>query len=125
MAIPVLELMIRGIAAGAFVLLALCIGLAGRAPARLAGTLFCLAAAAHTFTQSQPAFDALGLVAPPVWILSVAGAGLLWAFALELFGDNVRLSPWRWIRVRDDLHPGRARRRLPWQLASAGQPERL
>ena len=97
MAIPVLELMIRGIAAGAFVLLALCIGLAGRAPARLAGTLFCLAAAAHTFTQSQPAFDALGLVAPPVWILSVAGAGLLWAFALELFGDNVRLSPWRFL----------------------------
>lgn len=77
MAIPVLELMIRGIAAGAFLLLALCIGLAGRAPTRVAGTLFCLAAAAHTFTQSRAAFDVLGLVALPVWSLSVAGAGLL------------------------------------------------
>jgi len=91
----VLELLIRGAAVGVFVLLALRMVGGDRTPARLTGALFCLGAAAHTITQSPNAFGLLGLVAAPVWALSVMAAGLFWAFALELFGDNARLAPVR------------------------------
>lgn len=91
----VLELLIRGGAAGVFVLLALRMIGGGRTPARLTGALFCLGAAAHTITQCPVAFRAVGLAAGPVWALSVMAAGLFWAFALELFGDNARLAPAR------------------------------
>lgn len=75
---------------GAFVLLAVGLAQGGRTPARLTGALFCMAAAAHTLTQSPAAFAILGAAAAPVWMLSVMGAGLFWAFATELFGDNGR-----------------------------------
>lgn len=91
----VLELLIRGAAVGVFVLLALRIVGGDRTPARLTGTLFCLGAAAHTLTQSPIAFGLLGPVSVPVWALSVMAAGLFWAFALELFGDNAGLAPAR------------------------------
>ncbi|MCI3132820.1 AraC family transcriptional regulator [Phenylobacterium aquaticum] len=93
----VLELLIRGAAAGVFVLLGLTLIQGSRAPSRLAGALFCLAAAAHTLTQTGAAFQSLGPAMAPIWVLSVMGAGLFWAFALELFGDHARLSPWRFL----------------------------
>ena len=95
----VLELLVRGAAVGVFVLLALRMVGGDRTPARLTGALFCLGAAAHTITQCPMAFRALGFGAAPVWALSVMGAGLFWAFALELFGDTSRLSPVRLIPV--------------------------
>jgi AraC-like DNA-binding protein len=91
----VAELLVRGSAAGAFVLLALGVIQGGRTPARVTGALFCLAAAAHTLTQSPIAVSNLGFAFGPVWVLSVMGAGLFWAFAIELFGDNQKLAPWR------------------------------
>lgn len=91
----VLELLVRGAAVGVFVLIALRMIGEDRTPARLAGALFCLGAAAHTITQSPIAFGLLGLGAAPVWALSVMAAGLFWTFGLELFGDHARLTPAR------------------------------
>lgn len=93
----VVELLIRGAAAGVFVVLSVALAQGSRAPSRVAGALFCLAAAAHTLTQAGVAFHSLGPAMAPVWVLSVMGAGLFWAFALELFGDHARLSPWRFL----------------------------
>jgi AraC-like DNA-binding protein len=92
-----LELLARGMAVGVFVLLAIRIGARPRTPVRLTGALFALAAASHTLTQSPPAMAALGLAGAPVWMLSAMGAGLFWAFALELFNDNRRLAPARFL----------------------------
>jgi hypothetical protein len=70
-----LELLARGAAVGAFVGLALLMA-RGLTPARLTGALFCLAAAAHTLTQLPQSAAALGWAWPPIWALSVMGAGL-------------------------------------------------
>jgi hypothetical protein len=85
-----LELLARGAAVGAFVGLALVMA-RGLTPARLTGALFCLAAAAHTLTQLPQSATALGWAWPPIWALSVMGAGLFWAFVLELFEDRSTL----------------------------------
>lgn len=84
----ILEILTRGGAVGAFIGLAIVIARRPFAPAGLAGVLFCLAAAAHTLTQFPPIRPALGPAWPLVWSFSVAGAGLFWAFATELFGDR-------------------------------------
>jgi len=87
-----LELLARGAAVGVFVGLA--IVMASRfTPARLSGALFCLAAAAHTLTQLPQSATAFGWAWPPIWALSVMGAGLFWAFVLELFEDRGTLTP--------------------------------
>src|SRR5687767_12530127 len=86
------ELLVRGAAVGIFVLTALRIGGGGFTPVRATGALFALAAAGHTITQLPAAWNAMGPAAAVAWVLSVAGAGLFWAFALELFGDNRRLA---------------------------------
>jgi AraC-like DNA-binding protein len=109
----VLELLIRGAAAGAFVLLSLAVLVGGRTPARITGGLFSLAAAAHTLTQHRSAFSALGWAGLPVWVFSVVGAGLFWAFATELFGDNRRLAPWRFLPAAALLAIGLAASALP------------
>jgi hypothetical protein len=87
-----LELLARGGAVGAFLGLALLSGRGGRTPARLTGALFCLGAAAHTLTQLPSVESALGFMWWPVWTFSAMGAGLFWAFALELFEDGGRLD---------------------------------
>lgn len=89
------ELLVRGAAVGVFMLIACRIGMGGRTPARITGVLFTLAAAGHTLTQMSAALNALGPASDVAWALSVAGAGLFWAFALELFGDHRRLAPMR------------------------------
>ena len=91
------ELLVRGAAIGVFLLIAIRIGGGGRSPARITGALFSLAAAGHTLTQFPGAFSAFGAAADIAWALSVAGAGLFWAFAMELFGDHRRLTPWRFL----------------------------
>ena len=91
------ELLVRGSAVGVFILLALALVQGSRAPSRLTGGMFCLAAAAHTLTQSDTAFHSLGAITAPIWVLSVMGAGLFWAFALALFGDETQLASWRFI----------------------------
>lgn len=86
-----LELLARGVAVGAFVGLALVMA-RGLTRARLTGALFCLAAAAHTLTQLPQSATTLGWAWPPIWALSVMGAGLFWAFVLELFEDRPTLT---------------------------------
>ena len=93
--LALLELLIRGGACGAFLVLALGLITGGATPARTTGALFCLAAAAHTLTQSRLMMEGLALAHTPVWTLSAMGAGLFWAFAIELFSDNRRLTPLR------------------------------
>lgn len=114
-----LELLFRGAAAGVFVLLALRVGAGPRTPARLTGALFSLAAAAHTLTQSPAAMASLGVFQAPVWILSVMGAGLFWAFALELFGDHPRLAPIRLLPAGTLLVIGSATLLAPPEVARA------
>lgn len=87
-----LELLARGAAVGAFVGLALVMARGGATPARITGALFCLAAASHTLTQLPQIEPALGWAWGPVWAFSVMGAGLFWAFVLELFEDRQALA---------------------------------
>ena len=87
-----LEVLTRGAAAGVFLGLSIGIGRGSLSPACVTGVLFCLAAAAHTLTQLPVLQHALGWTWPPVWALSVMGAGLFWAFATELFEDRQRLD---------------------------------
>lgn len=93
----VLELLTRGGAVGAFLGVALVVGLGGRTPARVAGVLFSLAAAAHTLTQAPHIDGGFGWTWPPIWAFSAMGAGLFWAFATELFEDRPRLDPRRFL----------------------------
>ncbi len=93
--VPILEILTRGGAVGAFVGVAIAIARPPLTPARITGVLFCLAAAAHTLTQSPAIKPALGFAWPAIWTFSVMGAGLFWAFATELFGDHPRLEPVR------------------------------
>jgi AraC-like DNA-binding protein len=86
-----LELLARGAAVGAFVGLALVMA-RSMTPARLTGALFCLAAAAHTLTQLPQSATAFGWAWPPIWALSVVGAGLFWSFVVELFEDHSTLT---------------------------------
>jgi len=89
------ELLVRGAVIGILVLLSLRMGVGARTPARLTGAVFALAGAAHAMTQYPPIWQALGPVAVVAWVFSVMGAGLFWAFALELFGDHARFQPAR------------------------------
>lgn len=91
----VLELLVRGAAVGAFFGAALALSRRPFTPAKIAGVLSGLAAAGHTLTQFGPVRPVLGVAWPVVWLFSVAGAGLLWAFATELFADRRRLEPVR------------------------------
>lgn len=86
------ELLTRGVAVGAFVGLALVVGLGSRTPARVTGVLFSLAAAAHTLTQLPQPPGLFGWAGPVIWTFSVMGSGLFWAFATELFEDRTQLD---------------------------------
>jgi AraC-like DNA-binding protein len=92
-----IELLIRGAAVGCYVLLAVSIGRGEHTPTRISAFLFCLAAAAHTLTQSRDALAILGVARLPILTLSVAAAGLFWAFAFELFDDSKRRALLRFV----------------------------
>lgn len=111
------ELLVRGAAIGIFVLLAVRIGVGARTSARVTGALFALAAGAHTITQSAPAMQLLGHANAAPWALSVMGAGLFWAFAMELFGDHGRLSPVRLAPAAALLAVGVAAKLVPEAIA--------
>jgi len=89
------ELLLRGAAIGGFVGLAVTIARGGLARVRIIGMLFCLAAAAHTLTQGPTIAPQSAGAWLPVWLFSVAGAGLFWLFATELFEDRARLEAYR------------------------------
>lgn len=84
----------RGAACGAFFALALGIGRGANGPLRISGALFCLGAAGHTLGQNRLLLEALGWAGIPVWTFSAMGAGLLWGFVGDLFGEE-RRPPWR------------------------------
>ena len=85
------EILIRGAAVGVFILMSLAILVSGRSSSRVTAALFYLSAAAHCLTQSKQIYAGLGFVVGPIWVFSVAAAGLLWAFTIELFDDSLRL----------------------------------
>ncbi len=113
----VIELLIRGAAVGGFLGLAAAIAGRGRSPARLTAALFCLAAAAHTLTQSADIRAVLGWLWVPAVALSVAGAGLFWALAMELFEDRRRLDPVRFAPAAALLVLGAAALASPPEIA--------
>ena len=103
---------------GILVLQSLRIAAGARTPARLTGAAFALAGAAHAAIQFRPIWEALGPAAVVAWVLSVMGAGLFWAFALELFGDHERLQPIRLAPALALLGIGVAARFAPDQVAT-------
>lgn len=90
--LQILELLARGGAVGALAGVAIVMLRGPLTPARITGVLFCLGAAGHTLTQFAPVIEALGPAALLVGAFSAMGAGLFWAFATELFGDQRRLE---------------------------------
>lgn len=80
----------RGAAVGGFVGLALCFGRAHPVRLRLSAFLFCISCVGHVLAQSPNARMAIGAAMPAAWLLSIAGAGLFWAFATDLFSDEAR-----------------------------------
>jgi AraC-like DNA-binding protein len=92
----VLEILLRGLAAGA--LLATAAGMAGGPPPRTArwtGVAFCLSSAAFAVHSGGAESRALG---PAIWLaslLSAAGTGYFWLFAVTLFGDR----RFHWLRA--------------------------
>lgn len=92
----VLEILLRGLAAGA--MLATASGMLGappRSPARWAGAVFCLSVAAFALHSEGAETQALGPLKAPVWLLSAGGAGYFWLFATCLFEDR----RWSWDRL--------------------------
>jgi AraC-like DNA-binding protein len=96
-AVAVLELVARGAAAGALVVMAMSLGRSGSAAIRISGVLFALGAASHALLQSNVIGAALGPVAVFPWALSAMGAGLLWTFIGTLFGDRTAPDPRRFL----------------------------
>ncbi len=94
-----LEILLRGAAAGTLVATAagLARGSGGR-EVRATGCVFCLSAAAFSLHSGGAESRALG---PFLWIaslLSAAGAGYFWLFALALFGER-RFRPARLVPI--------------------------
>ena len=85
-----IELLVRGAAVGGFLGLALCFSRANPVRLRLSAILFCLSCVGHVLAQSPAARQAIGGGFPLVWVLSITGAGLFWAFATDLFSDEAR-----------------------------------
>lgn len=85
----VLEVLLRGVAAGA--MLATSAGMLGadrNNAARWAGALFCWSVAAFAVHSGGPETEAVSALAPLVWFLSAGGAGYFWMFAASLFQDR-------------------------------------
>jgi AraC-like DNA-binding protein len=91
------EILARGGAFGILVVLAAAVARGGATPARVTGGLFCLSAAAHVLQQNPVVLSEFGVFQGAIVLLSIPGAGLLWAYARELFEDHRRLDPRRFI----------------------------
>lgn len=86
--VDLLVVLLRGAGVGALTVWAFAL-ISGRGPRdqRLAGAVFCLAAAGYGLNEHPLARDATAPLAPALWILSVAAAGWAWLFARALFRD--------------------------------------
>jgi AraC-like DNA-binding protein len=92
----VLEILLRGMAAGSLLAVALAILATRRhgAPA-WTGAVFCVSAAAFALHSQGAETQALGVLQPLVWLLSAGGAGWFWLFAVSLFEDR----PFHWTLI--------------------------
>ncbi len=95
--LAVLELVARGGAAGALMVMAMSLSRSGSAAIRFSGVMFSLGAASHALLQSPAIGAALGPAVALPWALSVMGAGLLWAFVGALFGERTSPDPIRFL----------------------------
>lgn len=95
-AMSILDILLRGVAAGA--LLSTGLGLLGggrKIAARWTSALFCLSVAAFAVHSGGAETQALGGLGRMVWFLSVGGAAYFWLFATSLFDDR----PFGWARL--------------------------
>jgi AraC-like DNA-binding protein len=95
---PVIEILLRGIAVGAVLATGLGLLRSGRVgAARWAGAVFCLSVAAFSLNSGGAATQALVWLNMPIWLLSSAGTAWFWLFAVTLFEDRAatweRLAP--------------------------------
>lgn len=88
----VLEVLLRGVAAGAVLATAFAfMRTPGAGATRWTGPLFCVAVAAFAVHSGNAETRALGAVHGPVWLLSAGGTAYFWLFTVTLFEDR-RLS---------------------------------
>lgn len=87
-----LGLMLRGGTIGIMAQLAFALGRDPRQPARLTGALFCVGAIGYALSQSSIIRHAIGPAIVPADVLADIVCGLIWAFAIELFGDSPSLK---------------------------------
>lgn len=90
------DAILRGAAVGTFATMGLTLALSPQAgPARWPGVGFFASAIGHTLVQCEVMRGQLGAAEFALWLLSVPGSALFWAFAVTLFADDVRLPPAR------------------------------
>jgi AraC-like DNA-binding protein len=91
-----LEILLRGVAAGAMGATALGMLAGGRGTAaRRTGALFCLSVAAFAVHSKGAETEALGILVGPDWLLSAGGVAYFWLFAVTLFEER----PFGWDRL--------------------------
>jgi AraC-like DNA-binding protein len=95
---PVIEILLRGMAVGAVLATALGLMRSGRGgSARWIGAIFCVSVAAFALNSGGAETRALVWLNAPIWLLSIAGTAWFWLFAVILFEDRdvtwERLSP--------------------------------
>ncbi|WP_309643659.1 AraC family transcriptional regulator [Phenylobacterium sp.] len=94
----VLDGLARGTAIGGFAVIGAALAFSNqRSPARWVGAAFFITAICHVLANCQILQGRLGPVEHAIWLMSVAGSGMFWTFAVTLFGDDARLPPWRLI----------------------------
>lgn len=88
-AVPIVELVARGVAIGALAASAIAFLRSGAsASVRVAGLLFCLNAMAYALNSSPSIRAALSIWHYPVLLISWGGGGYFWLFVLTLFEDR-------------------------------------
>ncbi len=92
---PVLENILRGLAAGAFAATAFAIART-RAPVRLVGAAFFVAAIGHVLDNDSALRGPGGHASFVTWCLSALAPALFWAFATGLFADARAIPRWRY-----------------------------
>lgn len=86
---PVVETLLRGVAIGAIVSIAIAFVRSGpSASIRIAGFLFCLSVSAYVLTSWGAWNAAVGHGIDPIRLLSMGGGGYFWLFVYVLFGDH-------------------------------------
>lgn len=95
--LDVIELTVRGGAAGLALFLAVALAQLGRAstPARL-GALFALGSCSYALVSSPVLWEALGPAREALRLIASYNSVLFWWFATALFDDGFRWRPWRW-----------------------------